>query len=168
MLNPDLEHALNEQLGNELFSSNLYLSISAWCESANLPGAAHWFRLQADEERAHALRFFDHLVDRGGRVVLGALDGPRTDFGALLEAFEAALEAERTVTASIHRLTAMAVEHGDYAAQAFLQWFVSEQVEEEKQADELVQTLRMIGDQPASLFILDRELGGRQAGAAGA
>jgi ferritin len=162
MLNPELEAALNAQLGGELYSSHLYLSMSASCESANMPGAAHWFRMQADEERTHAMRFFDHIVDRGGRVTLGTIEAPPTEFRSLLEAFEQALEAERNVSAAIDRLTTMAIEKGDHAAQAFLQWFVTEQVEEEKQADEVVQTLRAIGDDPATLFILDRELGGRR------
>lgn len=162
MLNPELEAALNAQLGGELYSSHLYLSMSAYCESVNMPGAAHWFRMQADEERTHALKFFDHIVDRGGRVTLGTVDTPPTGFASLLDAFEQALQAERNVTAAIDRLTALAVTHSDFAAQAFLQWFVTEQVEEEKQTDEVVQTLRAIGDDPATLFILDRELGARQ------
>jgi len=162
MLNPELEVALNEQLVGELYSSHLYLSMSAYSESVNMPGAAHWFRMQADEERTHALKFFDHIVDRGGRVVLGAVGAPPTGFASLLDAFEQALQVERNVSAAIDRLSAMAVTHGDFAAQAFLQWFVTEQVEEEKQADEVVQTLRAIGDDPATQFILDHELGARQ------
>lgn len=162
MLNPELGAALNVQLGGELYSSHLYLSMSAYCESANMPGAAHWFRMQAEEERTHALKFFDHIVDRGGRVALGTIGAPPTQFGSLLDAFEQALQAERDVSAAIDRLSAMAVAQGDYAAQVFLHWFVTEQVEEEKQASELVQTLRTIGDNPATLFMLDRELGSRQ------
>jgi ferritin len=167
MLNPELEAALNAQLGAEMYSSHLYLSMSAYCESANLPGAARWFRMQADEERTHALKFFDHIVDRGGRVALGPIEGPPTQFGSLRDAFEQALQAERNVTAAIDGLTALAATHGDYAAQAFLQWFVTEQVEEEKQTDDVLQNLVMIGDNPAMLFMLDRELGARQPEAAG-
>lgn len=162
MLNAELEAALNAQLGGELYSSHLYLSMSAYCESANMPGAAHWFRMQADEERTHALKFFDHVVDRGGRVTMGTIGAPPTEFRSLLDAFEQALEAERNVSAAIDRLTTMAIEKGDHAAQAFLQWFVTEQVEEEKQTDDVVQTLRAIGDDPATLFIMDRELGTRR------
>lgn len=162
MLNPELEAALNDQLGGELYSSHLYLSMSAYCESINMAGAAHWFRMQADEEREHALKFYAHIVDRGGRVSLGAIEAPATDFGSVLGAFERALQAERDVSAAIDRLYAMAVAQGDYAAQAFLQWFVTEQVEEEKQADEMVQTLSAIGNDPATLFIVDRELGARR------
>jgi ferritin len=162
MLNPELEAALNAQLGGELYSSHLYLSMSAYCESANMPGAARWFRMQADEERTHAMKFFEHLVDRGGRVVLGTIEAPPTQFSSLLDAFEQALEAELNVSAAIDRLASMAIDQGDHAAQAFLQWFVTEQVEEEKQADEVVQTLRAIGDNPATLFMIDRELGARR------
>ncbi|OFW78732.1 MAG: ferritin [Actinobacteria bacterium RBG_19FT_COMBO_70_19] len=166
MLNQELEAALNEQLGGELYSSHLYLSMSAYCESVNMPGAAHWFRMQADEERTHALKFFDHIVDRGGRVTLGVIEAPPTGFASLLDAFEQALQAERNVSAAIDRLASMAVAQGDHAAGAFLQWFVTEQVEEEKQADEVVQTLRAVGDDPTTLFILDRELAQRQPEAA--
>ena len=166
MLNPELEAAINEQLGGELYSSHLYLSMSAYCESVNMPGAAHWFRMQADEERTHALKFFDHIADRGGRVTLGVIEAPPTGFASLLDAFEQALQAERKVSAAIDRLASMAVAQGDHAAGAFLQWFVTEQVEEEKQADEVVQTLRAVGDDPTTLFILDRELAQRQPEAA--
>lgn len=166
MLNQELEAALNAQLGGELYSSHLYLSMSAYCESVNMPGAAHWFRMQADEERTHALKFFDHIVDRGGRVTLGVIEAPPTGFASLLDAFEQALQAERNVSAAIDRLASMAVAQGDHAAGAFLQWFVTEQVEEEKQAEEVVQTLRAVGDDPTTLFILDRELAQRQPEAA--
>jgi ferritin len=166
MLNPELEAALNEQLGGELYSSHLYLSMSAYCESVNLPGAARWFRMQAAEEREHALKFFDHITERGGRVRLGTIETPPTRFASLRDAFEQALQAERNVSAAIDRLYGMASAQSDYAAQAFLQWFVTEQVEEEKQADEVVQTLDMVGDNTAMLLMLDRELGARQPEAA--
>lgn len=146
MLNPELEAALNAQLGGELYSSHLYLSMSAYCESANMPGAAHWFRMQAEEERSHAMKFFDHIVDRGGRVTLGTIEAPPTEFRSLLDAFEQALEAERNVSAAIDRLTTTAIEKGDHAAQAFLQWFVTEQVEEVKTMSELLQVVRRAGD----------------------
>ena len=162
MLDPKLEAALNDQLGGELYSSHLYLSMSAYCESINMAGAAHWFRLQAEEEREHAMKFSVHIVDRGGRVTLGAIEAPPTDFGSVLGAFERALLAERDVSAAIDRLYAMAVAQGDYASQAFLQWFVAEQVEEEKQTDDLVQILTMIGADPTAVFMLDRELGTSQ------
>ena len=162
MISQTMQDAINAQINAELYSAYLYLSMSAYCESINMAGAAHWFRMQADEEREHALKFYAHIVDRGGRVSLGAIEAPPTDFGSVLGAFERALQAERDVSAAIDRLYAMAVAQGDYAAQAFLQWFVTEQVEEEKQADEMVQTLSAIGNDPATLFIVDRELGARR------
>lgn len=162
MLSPELEEAMNAQIAAELYSSHLYLAMSAFCEAENLPGSAHWFRLQAEEERAHALRFFGHVVDRGGRVTLRAIDAPPGGFGSPLEAFERALAHEREVTAMIDALYGMAVQQGDYASQVFLQWFVEEQVEEEKQATAIVQALSTLGGDPASTLMLDRELGARR------
>jgi ferritin len=162
MMKPELEKAFNEQLGAELYSSHLYLSMSAYCESIGMPGAAHWFRVQAEEERGHALRFFEHLVDRGGRVLLAEIPAPPTAFSSLRDAFEQALAQEQQVTAAIDRLVAMSSEQGDYAAQAFLQWFVTEQVEEEKQAADMVTALRAIGEDATGLFMLDRELAARR------
>lgn len=161
MMESELERAFNEQLGAELYSSHLYLSMSAYCESIGMPGAAHWFRVQAVEERGHAMRFFEHIVDRGGRVLLAEIPAPTTSFSSLRDAFEQALAQEQQVSAAIDRLVAMATERGDHAAQAFLQWFVTEQVEEEKQAGDMVAVLRAIGEDPTGLFMLDRELGAR-------
>lgn len=162
MLPTELESAMNEQITAEQYSSHLYLAMSAWCEDQNLPGFAHWFRMQADEEREHAMKFFAHVVDRGGRVTLGAIEAPPKDFGSALEAFEQSLEHERKVTGMIDALYGAAVQQADYASQVFLQWFVEEQVEEEKQATEIVQTLSSLGGDPASLLMLDRELGARR------
>jgi len=162
MLAPELQDAMNAQIAAELYSSHLYLAMSAYCEAENLPGFAHWFRLQAEEERAHALRFFEHIVDRGGRVKLGAIDAPPHGFASPLEAFERTLAHEREVTALIDGLYRMAVERGDYASQVFLQWFVEEQVEEEKQTGDVVQALSTLGGDPASTLMLDRELGARR------
>ncbi len=162
MLKPEMERALNEQLGAELYSSHLYLAMSAFCEASGMPGAAHWFRVQAEEERDHAMRFFHHVVDRGGRVVLGEIPAPPADFSSLLGAFEQALEQERQVSARIDRLVAMAAEQQDHAAAAFLQWFVTEQVEEEKQAADMVAALRAIGEDAGARFLLDRELAARR------
>jgi ferritin len=167
MLSSELESAMNRQIAAELYSSHLYLAMSAFCEARSLPGFAHWFRVQADEERGHAMRFFAHVVDRGGRVVLGAIDAPPSDPDSVLATFERALAHEREVTAMIDALFAMAVDERDYASQVFLQWFVQEQVEEEKQATELVQMLSTLGDDAASLLMLDRELRGRAPEPAG-
>jgi ferritin len=141
--------------------------MSAFCEARNLPGFAHWFRIQADEERSHAMRVYGHVVDRGGRVVLAGVDAPPSDFDSVLAAFEGALAHEREVTRMIDAIYATSVEERDYASQVFLQWFVQEQVEEEKQAGELVQMLSTLGDDAASLLMLDRELRGRAPEPAG-
>ena len=163
MLSPDIENAMNAQIAAELYSSHLYLAMSAYCEEQALPGFAHWFRLQSDEEREHSLKFLRHVVDRGGRVMLTSVDEPASDFGSPLRAFEQALAHEMNVSMMIDGLFGMAVQHGDYASQVFLQWFVTEQVEEERTAGEIVQTLKTLGGEPASLLILDRELGSRTA-----
>jgi ferritin len=156
-----MQDALNAHLAEELASSYLYLAMSAYCESRNLPGFAHWLRTQSEEERGHAMKFFDFVQNRGWRVKLQGLDEPPADFGSPLQLFERVLTAEREVTNKINQLYATASEVEDYASQAFLQWFVSEQVEEEKTASGIVETLRMIGDDKVALLVLDRELAGR-------
>lgn len=163
MLSPDLEAGMNDQIAAELYSSHLYLSMSAYCESQHLPGFSHWLRMQADEEREHAMRFFRHVVDRGGRVVLREIGAPPEDFGSPLGAFEQALTHEMNVSQRIDGLYGMAVKHGDYASQVFLNWFVQEQVEEERQATEIVQALSTLGREPASMLMFDRELGSRRS-----
>jgi ferritin len=164
MLSPDVEAAMNAQIAAELYSSHLYLAMSAYAESAGLPGFARWFALQSDEERDHALRFVRHIVERGGRVTLGQIEAPPEDYGSPLGAFEQALTHEMNVTQMIDGLFGLSVQHGDYASQVFLQWFVTEQVEEERRASEIVQTLKAIGDEPPALLMLDRELGSRRDG----
>jgi ferritin len=161
-----MQDALNAHLAEELTSSYLYLAMAADCESRNLPGFAHWLRTQSEEERGHAMKFFDFVQSRGWRVRLHGLAAPPADFGSPLQLFERVLAAEREVTSKINQLYATASEVEDYASQAFLQWFVSEQVEEEKTASEIVETLRMIGDDKVALLMLDRELAGR-AGSVG-
>ncbi|MGH2637061.1 MAG: ferritin [Actinomycetota bacterium] len=168
MLSPELETDMNRQIAAELSSSHRYLAVSAYFEAESLPGFAHWFRVQAEEERDHAMRFFAQVVDRGGRVRIEALEAPPDDFGSPLGALEGTLEHERTVTGMIDALFGEAVRQGDYASQVFLQWFVQEQVEEEKQAADLVRMLSTVGSDPVSLLMLDRELGARSPRAEGA
>jgi ferritin len=163
MLSSDLEAGMNAQIAAELYSSHLYLAMSAAVEAEGFPGMGRWFAAQADEERDHALRFVRHVLERGGRVELTALDAPPSGFGGPLGAFEQALTHEMNVTQMIDGLYGMAVQHGDYASQVFLQWFVTEQVEEERQVTDIVNALKAIGDQPAALLMLDRELGARGA-----
>ena len=161
MLSTNLEAGMNEQLSAELYASHLYLAMAAYCESANLSGFAHWMQVQADEERAHALSFYRFIFDRGGRAVVGALAAPPEGFRSPLEVFEQALDHERLVSEKINGLYKLAVDEDDFATQAFLQSFVTEQVEEEAQASRVVETLRMVGDNRSSLLLLDRELGAR-------
>ena len=161
MLNKKVQDAINEQIKNELYSAYLYLSIAAYSEASNLPGLAHWMRLQSQEEVEHAMKFFDFINDRGGRVVLQAIDQPPTEFESPLAIFEQTLEHERKVTAMINQLYELALRENDYPSQVLLQWFIEEQVEEEKNAEQILQTLKMIGDKPQGLVMVDRELGRR-------
>ena len=162
MLGKEIQDAMNEQVKNEFYAAYQYLSMAAYCESENLPGFAHWMRTQAQEETQHAMKFYDFILDRNGRVVLQAVEEPVVEFGSPLEVFERALEHEQRVTAMINDLYGLAVRENDYASQTFLQWFVTEQVEEEKNAGDVVETLKMIGDRSEALFLLDRELGRRR------
>ena len=162
MLVPEIQEAMNEQIKNELYSAYQYLSMAAYCESANLPGFASWMRAQAREETEHAMKFYDFILDRNGQVVLRGIEAPVVEFGSPLEVFERALAHEQKVTAMINDLYGLAVRENDYASQAFLQWFVTEQVEEEKNTGDVVETLKMIGDKSEALFLLDRELGQRR------
>jgi ferritin len=162
MLGKAVEDAMNEQIKNELFSAYQYLSMAAYCESENLPGFAQWMRAQSREETEHAMKFYDFILERNGRIVLHGIDGPVVEFGSPLEVFQKALEHERKVTAMINNLYGLAAREIDYASQTFLQWFVTEQIEEEKNAGDVVETLKMIGDGSEALFLLDRELSQRR------
>ncbi len=166
MISQTLTDALNDQLKQELYSSYLYLSMSAYCDDKNLTGFAHWLRLQADEERAHGMKFFDFIQDRDRRAVLQSIAQPPRDFGSPLDLFEQVLAHEQEVTSLIDQLYRKAIAEQDHATQIFLQWFISEQVEEEKTASQILETLRMAGDNKVALLMLDRELGARQVTAA--
>lgn len=168
MLSQRMQDALNKQIEHEFYSSFVYLAMSAHFESRNLPGFAKWMRMQAGEEHAHAMKIFDHILDRGGAVSVPALTAPPAKFEAPLAVFEQALHHERAVTKSIHDLYDLAVQERDYPARVFLDWFVNEQVEEEKTAELVVEQLKMIGDDRPALLMLDRELGQRKPEAAGA
>ena len=157
-----VREAMEEQIGREFSAAYLYLSMSGSFEAANLPGFARWMRAQAAEEQAHALKFFDFLLDRGETVRLRPIEEPPHDFRSPLDTFEQSLEHERRVTAHIHDLYELAVSEHDYPAQVLLNWFVSEQVEEEKSATDVVERLRMAGEDTAALLMLDKELGERQ------
>jgi ferritin len=161
MIGKTMQDAMNEQINKELFSSYLYLSMAAHFEDKNLMGFAHWMRLQADEEREHAMKFYDFVLDAGGRVVLKAIAGPETDWKSNLEVAEQVAAHEAKVTASIHNLYELALKEKDYAAQVLLHWFISEQVEEEKNATEILDKLKFAGDNSSSILLLDSQLGQR-------
>ncbi len=161
MLKKTVQDAINEQIKDELYSSYLYLSMSTYCETINLLGSARWMRLQSQEEYSHAMRLFDYIYDRGGRVVLQAIDQPPSEFKSPLAIFKQVLEHEQEVTGKIHRLYELSVEENDYATQVELQWFITEQVEEEKVTTQIIEQLKMIGDQDTALLMLDRHLGER-------
>jgi ferritin len=161
MLNPKIQDAFNQQLNAELYSSYLYLSMAAYFESENLAGMANWMRVQAQEELVHALKFFDFINERDGRVVLTQVDGPKTEWHAPLDAFDDAYQHEQKVTGLIHRLVDLSLGERDHAANTFLQWFVTEQVEEEASVKSIVDKLKLAGDNTVALFMLDGELGQR-------
>ena len=161
MLNEKIQAALNKQLNAELYSSYLYLSMSGYFQSINLLGFANWMRVQAQEELVHAMKFYDFINDRGGRVALQPVEGPPTEWSSPLDAFENAYRHEQKVTGLINDLVNLAVKERDHATNIFLQWFVTEQVEEEASADEVVQKLKLMGDDGGGLFMLDREMAQR-------
>jgi len=163
MLSKEMETALNAQVNAEFYSAYLYLAMSGWFAERNLPGFAHWMRIQFQEEQNHALRLFDYILDRGGKPELRALAAPARDWASALAVFEQTLAHEREVSASINRLVDLAIKQSDHASNAHLQWFVSEQVEEEASAEALLQQLRLVGDAGQALFMMDRELGQRPA-----
>ncbi len=163
MISEKVQQALNEQITHEFYASQYYLSMSAHFEQEGFPGFALWMRSQAEEERAHALRIFDFVNDRDGRVILGAVDQPPSDFGSPLEVFEALLAHEREVTALVNALYKLSLDEIDYPTQVMLQWFINEQVEEEKVASDIIDRLRLAGDDKSALLLLETELGRQTA-----
>ncbi len=164
MLSNTLLTALNDQIKHELYSAYFYLSMSAYCDAHNMRGAASWLGMQAKEEQEHALKFFGYIQDRGAAVTLQAIDQPPTSFGSLLDIFEQVQKHEALVTGLITRLYELALQENDYPTQIMLQWFISEQVEEEKHAAEIVDMLRLIGTHVQGLFMADAQLGRRGKG----
>jgi ferritin len=161
MLSQKINNALNMQIRAELYASHLYLSMSTYCQSINLSGFAHWMRQQSEEERSHAMRLLDYVQDRGGRVILQAIEQPPSEFNSGLGVFQQALEHERSVTKLIHELYRQAIQESDSATEVELQWFIKEQVEEEKTTGDVVARLEMTEDDPTALLIADRELASR-------
>jgi ferritin len=163
-MNETVEKALNDQINLELSSAYTYLSMAAHFDSGHFPGMASWMRTQWQEELAHAFKLYDYVNDRGGRVVLQAIPQPKSEFGTPLETFKEVLAHEKKVTASIHALHELAQTKGDVATVSHLNWFVDEQVEEEKTACDILDQLELIGDYKGGLFLLDSKLGERTAG----
>lgn len=161
MLNKKLESAINDQIQRELASAYIYLSMAAYFEANTLPGFANWMRIQFHEEQAHAFKFFDFVYDRGGEVKLQPIEGPPTEFKSAIDVFEQTLAHEQKVTGHINDLYTLAVEERDYPSQTLLQWFIDEQVEEEKNAGDILDMLKMIQGNPHAMLMLDRELGSR-------
>ena len=161
MISKAMQEAINEQINKELYSSYLYLSMAAYFENKNLSGFAKWLHVQTDEERGHGMKFYQHLVDRGGRVGLKAISAPATEWQSYLEVFKEVQSHEAAVTASINNLYGLAVKEKDYPLQVLLQWFINEQVEEEKNAADIVQQLELIDAHGTAVLMLDHQLGKR-------
>ncbi len=161
MISKKMEEALNKQVNAELYSAYMYLSMESYFKSLNLNGFANWMRVQTQEEVAHAIKIYDFVNERGGRVTLQAIEGPPTKWDSPLAVFEAVYAHEQKVTGLINDLVDLAIKEKDHATNTFLQWFVNEQVEEESSADEVVQQLKMMENAPGGMFMLDRELGQR-------
>jgi ferritin len=160
-----VEAAINDQIAKEFYAAHLYLSMAAYFEHENLPGFAHWMRMQHDEERNHAMRLFDYLLDAGGRVRLQGVEQPDTDFKGPLPVMQQSLKHEQGVTASIRKLYELADKEKDYASQLALQWFIKEQLEEEKSVNDIIARLKLAGDSSAALLMIDAELAARTPGA---
>lgn len=164
MINKRMQDALNKQINEEMFSSYLYLSMSAYFESNSLLGFAHWMKTQAQEEMFHAMKFYNYILERGGNVELQAVAEPKKEWTSVLNAFEEALAHEEHITGCINDLMSVAIEEKDHASQNLLKWFVDEQVEEEATANEIVDKLKMIGDHGPMLLMQDKEMTARQPG----
>jgi ferritin len=161
MIGERLNAAINDQVKNELESYYIYLSMAAYFHSNSLDGMGHWMRTQAHEEMIHAMKFVEHLIDRGGKVVLQDLKQLKTEWNSPLEAFQDALDHEKFISGKINDLTTIAREERDYASEPLLAWFTDEQIEEEATAGKITDELEMIGDDKSALLMLDRELGTR-------
>ena len=162
MIGKKVLDAFNEQIKHEAFSAHLYLAMSAYFHAEGLDGMAKWMRVQSGEETGHAMKFFDHLVDRQGKVVLSAIEKPQADWKSALDAFKAAYKHEQFITGKIDDLVKLATAEKDNAALVFLQWFVTEQVEEEANTSKAAQMLETAGDSGQALLIMDAQLGKRE------
>jgi ferritin len=161
-LSKSMEDALNRQVNRELYSAYLYLGMSAYFETVCLKGFAKWMRLQANEERAHAMKFYDYVIARNGKITLGDIEAPRAKWTSAGKVFEEVYAHEQKVTGMINALVDLAIKEKDHATFEMLQWFVKEQVEEEEHANEILSQIKIVGDVPGHLFCLDHHLGKRE------
>ena len=158
MISEKMQDALNEQVNKEYYSAYLYLAMSAYCNTIGLPGFSNWMRQQYEEEILHTTKMYDYILDQGGEVHLLQIDEPPKEYGTPLEVFEKTLAHEQFVTGCIHKLMDLAVGERDYATQTFLQWYVTEQVEEEANVNDILAPLRMVGDDKGGLMMIDQQL----------
>ncbi len=167
MIKEKIQKSINDQINAEMYSAYLYLAMEAYFQSENLEGFANWMRAQAQEEMVHAMKFYDYVIERGGRVTLDAIEKPDAEWDSPLAAFEAAYKHEQYVTSRINDMVDLAITENDHATRNFLQWYVDEQVEEEASADAIVQKLKMVQGAPGGMFMMDSELGKRSLSPAG-
>ncbi len=163
MISEKMQEALNEQVNKEFYSAYMYLAMSAYSNTIGLPGFANWMRMQYEEEIMHVTKMYDYIQDQGGVVTLKAIEQPPLEYGTPVEVFEQTLEHEQYVTSLIHKLMDLAVQEKDYATQTFLQWYVTEQVEEEANVNDILSPLRMVGEDKGGLMMIDQQLNGRAA-----
>lgn len=163
MISPTVQDALNAQINLEQYSAQLYLAMSAHCDALSFKGFAHWLRVQAGEETAHAMKLIDFVLDRHGKLKLLPIGAPPTEFGGVIQVFEKTLEHEKGITTSINALFELARAEQDYASEITLQWYVTEQVEEESNVGQIVDHLRAVGDQGGGIWFLDSKMGKRSA-----
>ncbi len=161
MISEKMQDALNEQMNKEFYSAYLYLAMSAYCNTIGLPGFSNWMRQQYEEETLHVTKMYDYILDQGGKVHLKKIEEPPKEFGTPLEIFEETLQHEQFVTGCINELMGMAFDERDYATQTFLQWYVTEQVEEEANVNDILAPLRMVGDDKGGLMMIDQQLAQR-------
>lgn len=163
MISDKMLKALNKHLNEEMYSSYLYLSMAAYFESKNLKGFASWMKVQSQEEYMHAMKFYEFINSVNGRVTLIQINEPKTNWKTIMEVWKDTLEHEKKITSLIHKLVDHAMQEKDYATNNFLQWFVTEQVEEVTTVEDIISKLELIGDNKSGLYMLDRELGSRAA-----
>lgn len=161
MISKKMVQSLNKQLNNEIYSAYLYLAMSSYTTKIGLKGAANWFMVQYQEEMTHAMKFFDYINSQGEHAQLAAIAAPPAEYGSLLSMFEQTLKHEQFITSSINDLMDLAVKEKDHATQIFLQWFVTEQIEEEGNDNDIIAKLKLVGDSPQGLMMVDRDLAAR-------